>query len=159
MGSCNRMVSHRVLGTGRYSEEGIPAIQNHILGHDFPERTFIYRTSSFPSSMLISFHLTTQGVYANLTIQLGETINSPILKVWGAMYAIFTFGLWIFAVTRTLPSVWDGTIFEAPCLGEADMLANRAQGVSCAMESATGTAVSAPEKCDGPVPCSATSSR
>ncbi|THH06516.1 hypothetical protein EW145_g4035 [Phellinidium pouzarii] len=56
------------------------------------------------------------GVYANLTIQLGDSIDSRILRVWGAIYAVFTFCLWLFAMYRTLPSIWDGSIFEAPCL-------------------------------------------
>ncbi|KAI5120292.1 hypothetical protein M0805_005798 [Coniferiporia weirii] len=60
------------------------------------------------------------GVYANLTIQLGDTIDSRILRVWGAIYAVFTFGLWLFAMYRTLPSVWDGSIFEAPCLAKPE---------------------------------------
>lgn len=38
------------------------------------------------------------------------------MKIWGSVYAIFTLGLWLFAASRTLPSVWDGSIFEAPCL-------------------------------------------
>lgn len=56
------------------------------------------------------------GVYANLTIQLGTSVDSHVLKVWGSVYAVFTFGLWVFAMGKTLPSVWDGSIFEAPCL-------------------------------------------
>jgi len=56
------------------------------------------------------------GVYANLTIQLAGTIDSTILRVWGSIYAIFTLCLWTFAIVRTMPSIWDGSIFEAPCL-------------------------------------------
>ncbi|KLO19523.1 hypothetical protein SCHPADRAFT_924438 [Schizopora paradoxa] len=77
------------------------------------------------------------GVYANLTIQLGLSIDSGVLKVWGAIYAIFTFALWIFAFGRTLPSVWDGSIFEAPCIGEADMIMPRKHTPSTVESTAT----------------------
>lgn len=66
-------------------------------------------------------HFPTQGVYANLTIQLGESISSRPLKVWGAIYACFTLMLWIFAMARTIPSVWNGSIFEAPCLEDQEL--------------------------------------
>ncbi|KAI5120976.1 hypothetical protein M0805_006648 [Coniferiporia weirii] len=56
------------------------------------------------------------GVYANLTIQLAGTIDSRILRVWGSIYACFTLLLWTFAVFLTLPGVWDGSIFESPCI-------------------------------------------
>lgn len=80
------------------------------------------------------------GVYANLTIQLGVSIDSTVLKVWGSIYAVFTFALWIFATCRTLPSVWDGSIFEAPCIGEADMIIPRKPTPSTVESTATTTA-------------------
>ena len=58
-------------------------------------------------------------MYANLTIQLGDTIDSTILRVWGSLYAVFTLCLWTYAIVKTMPSVWDGSIFEAPCLENA----------------------------------------
>ncbi|KAH8119498.1 voltage-dependent anion channel [Phellopilus nigrolimitatus] len=56
------------------------------------------------------------GVYANLTIQLAGTIDCRVLRIWGSICACFTLALWIFAVCYTLPAVWDGSIFESPCL-------------------------------------------
>lgn len=61
-----------------------------------------------------------KGVYANLTIQLAGTIDSHILRVWGSIYSVATLCLWCFAMAHTLPSVWDGSIFEAPCLATPD---------------------------------------
>ncbi len=75
-----------------------------------------------------------------MTIQLGVSIDSTILKVWGSIYAVFTFALWIFATCRTLPSVWDGSIFEAPCIGEADMIIPRKPTPSTVESTATTTA-------------------
>jgi len=62
------------------------------------------------------------GVYANLTIQLAGTIDSRVLRIWGSIYACFTLLLWVFAMARTLPSVWDGSLFQSPCLEEAELL-------------------------------------
>lgn len=120
----------------------------------------------YPFAFLLLSLTPLQGVYANLTIQLGVSIDSGILKVWGSIYAIFTFSLWIFAMSRTLPSVWDGSIFEAPCIGEADMLANRGTRCSASMATSgtvtaisTGGAASEKEMAVGTAPVSATSSR
>ncbi|THH06526.1 hypothetical protein EW145_g4029 [Phellinidium pouzarii] len=51
---------------------------------------------------------------------LATTIDSEILRVWGSIYACFTLLLWTFAVFRTLPSAWDGSIFESPCLSRSE---------------------------------------
>ena len=80
----------------------------------------------FPFTITFWGMIFPNGVYANLTLQLAATLGSSgsgsdeqglgVLKVWGAVYAAATFALWLFAMWRTLPSVWDGSIFEAPCL-------------------------------------------
>jgi tellurite resistance protein TehA-like permease len=54
-----------------------------------------------------------QGVYANLTINLATAFDSRFFRVFGAIYAIGTFILWVFITTRTLAMVYDRTIFEA----------------------------------------------
>ncbi|PAV18997.1 c4-dicarboxylate transporter malic acid transport [Pyrrhoderma noxium] len=72
--------------------------------------------NKFPFKITFWGMIFPNGVYANLTIQLANTLDSQGLKIWGSVYAIFTLGLWLFAASRTLPSVWDGSIFEAPCL-------------------------------------------
>ncbi|KIY44499.1 hypothetical protein FISHEDRAFT_67423 [Fistulina hepatica ATCC 64428] len=58
------------------------------------------------------------GVYANLTLSLGKTFDSPFFHIWGAIYAVLTFGAWIFVFYKTVLSTWDGTIFEARCLDD-----------------------------------------
>ncbi|KAH8119506.1 voltage-dependent anion channel [Phellopilus nigrolimitatus] len=88
------------------------------------------------------------GVYANLTIQLAGTIDSRILRVWGAIYAVFTLLLWLFATSRTLPSVWDGSIFEAPCLAakpeQAELMGEDPARSSIASREALRTPVRTP---------------
>jgi len=61
------------------------------------------------------------GVYANLTLQLASTLDSSFFRVWGTIYAGFTLLLWTYAVMRTVPSVWNGEIFQAPCLDDEAM--------------------------------------
>lgn len=73
----------------------------------------------FPFTITFWGMIFPNGVYANLTLQLAVTLDSELLRIWGAVYAVFTFSLWCFATWRTLPSVWDGSIFEAPCLSAA----------------------------------------
>ncbi|KAF9071711.1 voltage-dependent anion channel [Rhodocollybia butyracea] len=54
------------------------------------------------------------GVYANLTIILGNTFDSPFFRVWGSIYAVITLLLWCFVATKTIQSVYNGTMFEIP---------------------------------------------
>ncbi|KAH8980605.1 voltage-dependent anion channel [Lactarius hatsudake] len=59
------------------------------------------------------------GVYANLTIALGQVLDAAFFRVWGAVYAVVTLLLWIVVFSRTVVRVHDGRIFDAPCLQEA----------------------------------------
>ncbi|KAG7098528.1 hypothetical protein E1B28_000467 [Marasmius oreades] len=61
------------------------------------------------------------GVYANLTISLGTTFDSPFFRIYGSIYAGVTLLMWIFVATRTVYLVYTTEIFEAPCLEDADM--------------------------------------
>ncbi|CDO69364.1 hypothetical protein BN946_scf184961.g6 [Trametes cinnabarina] len=61
------------------------------------------------------------GVYANLTIQLYRTVDSPFFRVWGTIYSIATLILWTLVFLRTLSLVRNGAIFESPCLEDFDL--------------------------------------
>ncbi|KAJ4483438.1 voltage-dependent anion channel [Lentinula aciculospora] len=61
------------------------------------------------------------GVYANLTISLGSTFDSPFFRIWGAIYAVFTLLLWSFVAVKTVQLVYNRSIFEAPCLQELNL--------------------------------------
>ncbi|EJC97931.1 uncharacterized protein FOMMEDRAFT_129830 [Fomitiporia mediterranea MF3/22] len=56
------------------------------------------------------------GVYANLTIQLSNTLDSHILRVWGSIYAVWTLLLWLFAVLNTMRTLKNGSIYEELCV-------------------------------------------
>ncbi|KIK67442.1 hypothetical protein GYMLUDRAFT_37564 [Collybiopsis luxurians FD-317 M1] len=61
------------------------------------------------------------GVYANITINLGTTLDSRFFRVWGAIYAVFTLLLWCFVAAKTVQLAYNRTIFEAPCLQETNL--------------------------------------
>jgi hypothetical protein len=63
-----------------------------------------------------------QGVYANLTVELYTTLDSPFFRVYGAIYSVVTLLLWIAVATRTVMLVRNQRIFEAPCLEDIDSL-------------------------------------
>ncbi|KAF8482924.1 voltage-dependent anion channel-domain-containing protein, partial [Russula ochroleuca] len=58
------------------------------------------------------------GVYAILTVALYEVLDVTFFRVWGAIYSVFTILLWFLILCRTVASVPNGKIFEAPCLKE-----------------------------------------
>jgi hypothetical protein len=60
-------------------------------------------------------------VYANLTIELYRTFESPFFRIYGATYAVITLVLWVGVAARTLVLVRSKQIFEAPCLEDIDM--------------------------------------
>lgn len=62
------------------------------------------------------------GVYANLTVELYTTLDSPFFRVYGAIYSVVTLLLWIAVATRTVMLVRNQRIFEAPCLEDMDSL-------------------------------------
>uniref|UniRef100_A0A0W0GBY7 C4-dicarboxylate transporter malic acid transport n=1 Tax=Moniliophthora roreri TaxID=221103 RepID=A0A0W0GBY7_MONRR len=61
------------------------------------------------------------GVYANLTISLGNTFDSPFFHIWGSIYAGMTLLLWTLVAIRTVIMVYTTEIFEAPCLEDVDL--------------------------------------
>jgi tellurite resistance protein TehA-like permease len=58
------------------------------------------------------------GVYAILTVTLYQVLDVTFFRVWGAIYSVFTILLWILVLCRTVASVPNGRIFDAPCLKE-----------------------------------------
>ncbi|KIY64070.1 hypothetical protein CYLTODRAFT_457565 [Cylindrobasidium torrendii FP15055 ss-10] len=61
------------------------------------------------------------GVYANLSIALADTLDSPFFRVYGAVYGAGVILLWACIAARTLVAVYSKEIFEAPCLEEMDL--------------------------------------
>lgn len=78
----------------------------------------VVRETRFPFTVSHWGLIFPNGVFANLTIQLGQTLDSPFFRVFGAVYAAMTLILWACVATRTAMLVWNTSIFVAPCLQE-----------------------------------------
>jgi len=52
---------------------------------------------------------------------LGQALDSPFFRVFGAIYATITIILWIGVSLRTITLVKSMAIFEAPCLEDIDI--------------------------------------
>ncbi|KAI0081905.1 hypothetical protein K474DRAFT_1681654 [Panus rudis PR-1116 ss-1] len=75
-------------------------------------------SSKFPFRVPFWGLIFPNGVYANLTIQLYVVLDSSFFRVWGSIYSAFTLTLWCYVFLQTVRYVWNGEIFEAPCLDE-----------------------------------------
>ncbi|KAF9227492.1 hypothetical protein BS17DRAFT_775604 [Gyrodon lividus] len=56
------------------------------------------------------------GVYALLSVQLGNVLDSGFFRAFGALWSCITFLLWVTISIRTVPALIDRSIFNAPCL-------------------------------------------
>ncbi|KAF9461280.1 voltage-dependent anion channel [Collybia nuda] len=59
------------------------------------------------------------GVFALLSVQLGEVLESPFFHYFGAIWSLTTLILWVFVTVKTIPAIWDTSIFVAPCLANS----------------------------------------
>ncbi|KIJ67707.1 hypothetical protein HYDPIDRAFT_83372 [Hydnomerulius pinastri MD-312] len=59
------------------------------------------------------------GVYALLSVQLGNVLDSPFFRVFGALWSCVVFLLWLTISIRSIPAIIDRSIFMAPCLAAA----------------------------------------
>ncbi|KAJ7671597.1 voltage-dependent anion channel [Mycena polygramma] len=60
------------------------------------------------------------GVFALLTVQLGVVLDSPVLHYLGAIFSVLVFLLWIFVFVKTIPAVWNTSVFHSPCASKLD---------------------------------------
>ncbi|KAJ7284614.1 voltage-dependent anion channel [Mycena rebaudengoi] len=56
------------------------------------------------------------GVFALLTVELGSVLGSPVLNYLGAIFSVAVFLLWVFVFVKTLPAVWNTSVFQSPCV-------------------------------------------
>ncbi|KAH0827620.1 voltage-dependent anion channel [Lanmaoa asiatica] len=59
------------------------------------------------------------GVFALLSVQLGNVLDSGFFRAFGALWSCVVFLLWITISIRTVPALIDRSIFNAPCLAAA----------------------------------------
>ncbi|KAK0193111.1 voltage-dependent anion channel [Armillaria mellea] len=76
----------------------------------------VLRQTRVPFKLEIWGIIFPNGVYANLTLSLAKTLDSPFFRVWGSIYAVATLIMWCTVTSRTLALVYSKQIFEAPSL-------------------------------------------
>ncbi|KAF7308492.1 hypothetical protein HMN09_00698200 [Mycena chlorophos] len=54
------------------------------------------------------------GVFALLTVELGDILVSPTIQYLGVIFSISVASLWTFNVFKTVPAIWDTSIFHSP---------------------------------------------
>ncbi|KAF8070178.1 voltage-dependent anion channel [Lyophyllum atratum] len=62
------------------------------------------------------------GVFGLLSVELGVVLNSPFFKYFGAIWSILDLILWIFVFLKTIPAIWNTSIFVAPCLTSSNSI-------------------------------------
>ncbi|CAK5268826.1 unnamed protein product [Mycena citricolor] len=60
------------------------------------------------------------GVFALLAVQLGVVLDSKVMSYIGVVLSIGVFLLWVFVVTKTIPAIWNTTVFHSPCVAKYD---------------------------------------
>ncbi|KAJ7249020.1 voltage-dependent anion channel-domain-containing protein [Mycena rebaudengoi] len=60
------------------------------------------------------------GVFALLTVELGSVLGSPVLNYLGAIFSVAVFLLWIFVFVKTVPAVWNTSVFQSPCVSKLE---------------------------------------
>ncbi|GLB37101.1 putative C4-dicarboxylate transporter [Lyophyllum shimeji] len=64
------------------------------------------------------------GVFGLLSVQLGVVLDSPFFKYFGAIWSVIVLVLWIFVSLKTVPAVWNASIFVAPCLASSSLISS-----------------------------------
>ncbi|KAJ7454757.1 voltage-dependent anion channel [Mycena latifolia] len=76
----------------------------------------VCRRQSVPFSVAYWGTIFPNGVFALLTVELGVVLESPVLNYLGAIFSVLVLLLWIFVFSKTIPAVWNTTVFNSPCV-------------------------------------------
>ncbi|KAJ7735444.1 voltage-dependent anion channel-domain-containing protein [Mycena olivaceomarginata] len=74
----------------------------------------------------ISFSIATwgtifpNGAFALLTVELGDVLESRALNYLGAIFSVLVLLQWIYVLTKTIPAIWNTSIFSSPCVSKLD---------------------------------------
>ncbi|KAG5637040.1 hypothetical protein H0H81_006035 [Sphagnurus paluster] len=99
----------------------------------------VVRRETIPFSLAYWGLIFPTGVFGLLSVQLGVVLESPFFNYFGAIWSgafcvfckqevcridvrntVMVLLIWIFVFCKTLPRVWNTTIFVAPCLASAN---------------------------------------
>ncbi|KAF5385900.1 hypothetical protein D9615_002517 [Tricholomella constricta] len=76
----------------------------------------VAREQQIPFSLAYWGLIFPTGVFGLLSEQLGLVLDSPFFNYFGAIWCIIVLIIWIILFVKTIPIVWDTSIFVAPCL-------------------------------------------
>ncbi|KAJ7106495.1 voltage-dependent anion channel [Mycena crocata] len=80
----------------------------------------VIRRQSVPFAVVYWGTIFPNGVFALLTVELGTVLESRVLIYLGAIFSILVWMLWIFVFVKTIPAVWNTTVFNSPCAAKLD---------------------------------------
>ncbi|KAJ6570167.1 voltage-dependent anion channel [Mycena vulgaris] len=76
----------------------------------------VLRRQSVPFSVAYWGIIFPNGVFALLTVELGSVLESPVLNYMGAIFSVLVLLLWIFVFLKTIPAIWNTSVFNSPCV-------------------------------------------
>ena len=78
------------------------------------------------------------GVYSIATLELGAETGLALYTVLGSMFVVLLAGFWGLVTARTLPGVYHGQLFSAPCLSRETGLRESRGVAGAALASTAG---------------------
>lgn len=80
----------------------------------------VFRRQRVPFSVAYWGTIFPNGVFALLTVELGTVLESPVLNFLGAIFSVLVLLLWMFVFAKTIPAIWDTSVFNSPCVTKLD---------------------------------------
>ncbi|KAJ6630992.1 voltage-dependent anion channel [Mycena sp. CBHHK59/15] len=82
--------------------------------------SIILRQKTVPFSVAYWGTIFPNGVFTLLTVELGSVLDSPVLNYLGAIFSVMVLLLWIFVFVKTIPAIWNTSVFNSPCAAKLD---------------------------------------
>ncbi|KAF8207144.1 voltage-dependent anion channel [Mycena galopus ATCC 62051] len=76
----------------------------------------VLRQQRIPLSVAYWGTIFPTALVALLTVELGVVLESRTLDYLGAILSVFVFLLWSFVFVKTIPAVWNRSVFHSPCV-------------------------------------------
>ncbi|KAF8210974.1 voltage-dependent anion channel [Mycena galopus ATCC 62051] len=80
----------------------------------------VLRRQSIPFSVAYWGTIFPTALVALLTVELGVVLESRTLDYLGAILSVFEFILWSFVFCKTIPALWDTSIFHSPVVSKLE---------------------------------------
>ncbi|KAJ6468415.1 voltage-dependent anion channel [Mycena sanguinolenta] len=80
----------------------------------------VLRRQRIPFSVAYWGTIFPNALVALLTVELGVVLESRTLNYLGAILSVLVFMLWCYVFARTIPAVWNTSVFNSPCALKLD---------------------------------------